>query len=350
MDRTPRDLVIDARPRGPRGPLAGEQVRGRSVLEHLLDVAETLPAGPGPVAVHARLDEHPALAAAVAARPAGRFVLAVGPPSEGAAVLRSDRLYDPHRLRRALRRGKDPESAVIWRLDRPGALAGAGDELTRRQTYQPLGRFWAIGPARRLAAALAPTRVRPNAVTLAAAGLMLAAAGLVASGRAGVVANLGAALALAAALVLDTADGHLARLQGTASAFGRWLDAWLDEVCDMALHAAIAWSAFARTGAAGWLLMGMLYASGKYVYLVGVSEDRAGGGGGGSAAAAKMTPAPSRSPARDVVRLAGHADVRWHLWIALAAAGRLDAALAAYAVYFPARTLLAAARKAVGRA
>jgi hypothetical protein len=42
----------------------------------------------------------------------------------------------------------------------------------------------------------------------------------------------------------------------------------------------------------------------------------------------------------------GHADVRWHLWIVLAALGRLDAALVAYAVYYPARSLAGAFRKA----
>ena len=38
-----------------------------------------------------------------------------------------------------------------------------------------------------------------------------------------------------------------------------------------------------------------------------------------------------------IVRGLGHADLRWHLWIVLAAFGRLDLALIAYAVYFPAR-------------
>ena len=35
-----------------------------------------------------------------------------------------------------------------------------------------------------------------------------------------------------------------------------------------------------------------------------------------------------------MVRLIGHADLRWHLWIVLASVGRLDVALAAYAGYF----------------
>ena len=35
-------LVIDARPRGPRGLLAAELVLGRSVLDHLLDLAVEL--------------------------------------------------------------------------------------------------------------------------------------------------------------------------------------------------------------------------------------------------------------------------------------------------------------------
>jgi len=45
------------------------------------------------------------------------------------------------------------------------------------------------------------------------------------------------------------------------------------------------------------------------------------------------------------VLIAGHADVRWHLWIALAAVGRLDVALVAYACYFR-RAIAGAARKA----
>lgn len=346
MIRPTPHLVIDARPRGPRGPLAGERVLGRSVLDHLLELAGDF--GDGPIAVHARLDEHEGLRRAVGDRAAGRLRMVTGPPPENASVLRADRLYDASRLRKALRRGRDPESAVIWRLDRPRALDGAGDELTRRRSYQPIGSYWALGPARLLARLLKPTRVRPNAVTLASGLLVLTASGVVAFAGPSWAARGGASAALALALVLDTADGHLARLQGTASEFGRWLDANLDELGDMALHAAAAWAAFVRDGRPAWLVVGILYAMGKYLFVVGSST-------GDSLGAA---PAPSGPPAlpvptgrlRTLALLAGHADVRWHLWIVLAAVGRLDVALVAYALYFPARAIAGAARKVAAHA
>ena len=166
-------------------------------------------------------------------------------------------------------------------------------------------------------------------------------------GLTGPRAHLATAAALALALVLDTADGHLARLQGTATEFGRWFDAYLDELGDMALHAAIAWSAFLRDGHHAWLVLGMLYAMGKYVFVVGTSSSLAKevgprGPGGGTPGARS-----GRAMLEAAVRLAGHADIRWHLWIVLAALGRLDAALAAYAVYFPTRAVALGVRKAV---
>lgn len=320
--RTNPTLVIDARPRGPHGPFAGEFVQGKSVLDHLMDVA-----------------------AAVSPDPSVRVVVIAtedDSPPDGAVVLRTDRLYDSKRLRRAIRRGNDPETAAFWRLDRPDGLAGADDELARRRCYQPLGQYWAREPARAIARFLAPTVVRPNAVTIAAAALMLSASGLAAFAASTWYTHLTAAMAMAIALVLDTADGHLARLQGTSSAFGRHLDAWLDELCDMVLHTAIAWGLFVQTGSPRWLLLGMAYAMGKYIFYVGTSV----------ISASKNEPVTNGSEnqvsyARKWIRLAGHADFRWHLWIGLAAIGRLDLALLAYAVYFPARAALGLAAKAM---
>ncbi len=50
--RTHATLVIDARPRGPRGALAGERVRGRTVLHHLSEVA-----GPQIASVHVHAED-----------------------------------------------------------------------------------------------------------------------------------------------------------------------------------------------------------------------------------------------------------------------------------------------------
>ena len=268
MSSPAHHLVIDARPRGPQGPLATEVVMGRPMLSHLLEQALQL-ADPGhPIVVYAREDEHALLRTFLANAQPGRVLLLAGPPLAGATILRSDRIYDVRRLRKAVRAGRDVETAAIWRLDRPESLRAADDELRRRLNYQPLGRFWAFALAEQLAAALEHSWVRPNLLTLAAAGLMLGSAGLVGFGGFALSVRIITALGLATALVLDTADGRLARLQGTCSAFGRWLDHVLDELSDITLHAAIAWSMYQAGGPAWWLAVGMLYAAGKYLFFV----------------------------------------------------------------------------------
>ena len=338
MSRTSPVLVIDARPRGPSGLLAGECVLGRPVIEHLVDLAESI--GEGPVAIHARQDEHERIAALLADRPSNRYRLSLGPPPEDAAILRSDRFYDLPRLRRALRRGQNVESAVIWRIDGPQALAGASDEIERRRSFQPMGRYWATRPATALARRLVSTRIRPNHLTLASGSLMLLAATSVAMGHGVWIGQIVPALALALALVLDTADGHLARLQGTASDFGRWLDGFLDETGDMILHAAIAWAAYARTGQVVLLITGMAYAMAKFLFVFGSQT--------GTSLQSTGAVLPNRPTGRfrSLVHLAGHADLRWHLWIVLAALGRLDLALGAYTIYFLGRAFGGALRKA----
>ena len=363
-------LVIDARPRGPRGLLATEVLLGRPVLSYLVEQAQTVGSPGGPIAVHARVDEHALLQGLMADHVSNRVVFFTGPPQAGAAIMRTDRLYDLRRLRRAVRSGGDPETAVIWRLDRASSLATAQEELKRRLTYQPLGRFWAFSLAERLAATLEATGVRPNHLTLAAAALMLTASAIVAFGGPGYWPSIATALALAAALVLDTADGRLARLQGTSSAFGRWLDHVLDELADVALHVAIAWSAFQSSRQPHWLAIGMLYLVGKYVFVIqsltglAFEGEKNWEGKAKSAGEAALEPdagralpqrrsallsALAREP-RKLVAAVGHADLRWHLWIALALLGRLDLALAVYAVYFPLRAIAGVVRKAVAYA
>jgi phosphatidylglycerophosphate synthase len=343
-------LVIDARPRGARGPLAAEVVLGKSVLDHLLEIADEIAPAGEPVVIHAREDEHGRLHE-LAGRSARRHVdIMCGPPQADATVLSTGRFYDRRRLKRGLRLGRSPESAVLWRLDRPETLAVADQELTRRRTYQPLGKYWAFPLADRMAEWLRPSAVRPNAVTLLSAVMMLSAAAIVSAGFTDWAAHASVAVALAFALVLDTADGRLARLQGTSSAFGRWLDQVLDELADMVLHAAIAWAAFSRDGRPGWLLLGVLYASSKYLFqvqsLLGEELER-GMERAGAAGASQARPIARTEWVAWVMRMIGHADVRWHLWIGLALFGRLELALVAYAFYFALRATSGVVRKAV---
>jgi phosphatidylglycerophosphate synthase len=338
MAHPPRHLIIDARPRGQRGPLANEVVMGRPILVHLLELAAGLTEDI--VIVHARADEHSLLLSLLGDWPSTSCALVTGPPPEGSTILRTDRFYDRARLVRAVRRRRDPESAVLWRLDTPALLAGAEDELRRRQSYQPLGRFWALGPARWLARRVRGTRIRPNHVTAVSAALVLGASALVAWSPPTLASRALMASALALALIFDTADGHLARLQGTASTFGRWLDANLDELGDLALHTAIAWAAFRRAANPAWLLLAILYVSGKYLLMVGHTtwhEEQRG--------PSSPSGLPSGCRLRTIVRALGHADLRWHVWIFLAALGRLEWDLVAYAVYYPARAMAGASRK-----
>ena len=110
-------LVIDARPRGPHGLLAAEVVLGKSVLRHLLDLAvEHVPPGKA-VVVHARGDEHDRLRELAHGSSSGGVVLVNGPPRADAAILRTDRLYDPARLQ-------------AWLA--PRAIAGIGRGLAAR--------------------------------------------------------------------------------------------------------------------------------------------------------------------------------------------------------------------------
>lgn len=394
------NLVIDARPRGPRGLLAAEVVLGRAVLSRLVEQALEAIGPGGRLAVRCLPADRDELAPLLAEAGEGRVEITHAPdgpevdidqwvfqtggqaflpvlnraatgknacPPGGlttaengndrtstAAVLRTDRLYDSRRLRKILHRGGEPEAAVIWRLDRPEAIEAAEQELTRRFTYQPIGRHWAFPIAQRIAGALAPTRVRPNAVTLAAAALMFLGIAIVAYGGAGWIGRAVTGGAFAAALVLDTADGRLARLQGTSSEFGRWLDEVLDELADLSLHGAIAWMMFRGTGQALWLALGMVYASGKYMFVIqslsGASMERAQAKAEPTIGIGREGPSGTVAPARRLVAALGHADLRWHLWIVLALVGRLDAALSVYALYFPFRAAAGIARKGVARA
>lgn len=95
-----------------------------------------------------------------------------------------------------------------------------------------------------LVLALAPLRVPPPAVVLAAAACGFAAAVELARGHLVV-----AALLVQLKTVLDNADGQLARHTGRVSILGRYLDAECDLLVNAALFAGLGWYAGAWPGA-----------------------------------------------------------------------------------------------------
>ena len=109
--------------------------------------------------------------------------------------------------------------------------------------------------SRPLAAALARTPASPDALTLAALAVSLAAAALVALGW-----PIAGGVAIQLASVADGIDGDLARLRGRASRFGAALDAIADRYADaailggMTIHA-VRFESFPRPEAVGALAL-----------------------------------------------------------------------------------------------
>lgn len=196
----------------------------------------------------------------------------------------------------------------------------------------PLSQWYLRPAAGWLASALVATPVRPN---------WLSAAGLLASGAAAAVLLWQPELApLAALLVLgawffDRADGQLARLQGTTSRLGAWLDANFDELQDLGLHVAIA-AAASRQWSAQWpwaLLVAFL--AGKYLLMYGLAAEE-----GLCAATPSAGPAAARrGRLASLYHLPGNADVRVHVLVVALAFNQLAAELALVALYYNFRWL-----------
>jgi phosphatidylglycerophosphate synthase len=260
--------------------------------------------------------------------------------------------------RHAPARNDAPDNRVLKVDSRsmPSSDAVRHDELRRARSY-PISRWYVRPAADRLARVLTPTAVRPSHLTIC--GLIAAACG------AAVLIRWPEAAPLAAAPVLtawffDRADGQLARRQGTASAFGAWLDGNVDELADIGLHAAVAAAAAALSQSTLPWVLWAAFLAGKYLLMYGLAEEReqwtVGRGqraegseetaialqDGGVNCALPTTycllPTAHCSPlprlCRTIWHLPGNADVRLHLLLIALVSGWLTAELAVVAVYY----------------
>ncbi|TQN35774.1 CDP-alcohol phosphatidyltransferase family protein [Kocuria rosea] len=117
---------------------------------------------------------------------------------------------------------------------------GQGVPAYTRWVNRPLARYAA---ARAAAAGLTPNGVTALSAVLSAAGLVVLVAAPPTPATGVVVALL-----LAAGYVLDSADGQVARLTGTGSPAGEWLDHVVDSIRTPALHLAVAAAALLHPG------------------------------------------------------------------------------------------------------
>ncbi|KAA1380865.1 CDP-alcohol phosphatidyltransferase family protein [Aeromicrobium fastidiosum] len=92
---------------------------------------------------------------------------------------------------------------------------------------------------RGIAAGVAQTRATPDQLTAASFVAFLAAAGLLVGVAPSVPVAVGATVLLQLGFALDSADGQLARLRGTGSPAGEWLDHVVDAARHLLFHLAV---------------------------------------------------------------------------------------------------------------
>ncbi|MEV0352810.1 CDP-alcohol phosphatidyltransferase family protein [Nonomuraea sp. NPDC050680] len=132
----------------------------------------------------------------------------------------------------------------------------------RTLTYKARDAWWTVflvDPlAGRLVVGLANrTAITPNQVTWGAFLLGLGSAGcfLMADGWAWLVAG---AVLYHLSFVLDCVDGKIARLKGTGTVLGGWLDYVFDRIRVLTCALALMWGRFESTGEEFYLVLGML--------------------------------------------------------------------------------------------
>lgn len=213
--------------------------------------------------------------------------------------------------------------------------------------------------ARLAAAAAVSVGLGPNAVTWLS--VLVSGAGLAVLLLAPIswLTGIVVAVLLAAGFALDSADGQVARVTGTGSPAGEWLDHVVDSVRTPAIHLAIAVALALHHGVEQpWLLIPLLFClvgTGTFMSQILAEQLRRGlqgpgtpSGGAGAAQAAEAPQGGSRSVLRSLILLP--VDFGTLCW-SLALWGSPVAFMAFYGALFVINAgyfVLSAARKARG--
>ena len=109
------------------------------------------------------------------------------------------------------------------------------------------------------------TPITPNAITLLAMSIGLAAAAAFAYG--GYAVGIVGALLFQLSSIVDCCDGEVARIKHLESPFGDRLDVLADNVVHVAIVAGIAWTAYREEGSI-YLVLGLVAAVGMLIDLL----------------------------------------------------------------------------------
>lgn len=211
-------------------------------------------------------------------------------------------------------------------------------ERARAGNY-PLSRWWLRPAAGWLAVRLSGTRVRPWHLTLCGLATAGIAAAVIAQSADGSLAAAGLVLL---AWFFDRVDGQLARRQGTVSARGGWLDANIDELVDVGLHAAVACAVWRATGAVLPIALLGAFLAGKHLLMHGLATEEHFqpplplGECRGERSSRRKT----MSIVQRLYHLPANADVRVYLLAVCLAGGWLTAELSMVAGYYGLRGLV----------
>ncbi len=103
------------------------------------------------------------------------------------------------------------------------------------------------------------TRITPNQLTYSA--FLVSIPGIVLIALGGYLNVVLGGLLIYLSVVIDVADGMLARSRGSGSIFGKYLDLFLDRVSDFLILLALTINKFRMTGNKDWLIFGLFVLS-----------------------------------------------------------------------------------------
>ena len=254
-------IFLDATPEFDTGPIALYPVLGRPWLATFLDMVADAN-GTSRLVVIAAPEFSDEIQKIVSEHANGAGVRIVSQISEDRENLRASVacVYTRHLFIRSLKRGhREFGRAVLATINAPDDMTIASEMASREapghrtilvhRFYRPV--------ARRIAEAIAPTGITPNAITLMSLMVIPVATAFIVYDS--YILGVIAAGLLQSFFLLDVVDGMLARVMKIQSKFGYWFDTIVDTIHDSTMPLAFTAGVIVSTGNAWFAIPGGIW-------------------------------------------------------------------------------------------